>query len=117
MDDEKLARYRQQWTVEHPRSRHARYETESRRATNIYNPSQFQVSSVRYLPGTPRPVEHFRERLVEKFGILSFCFLRREIGGPGQVSIKQLQQIVKRLELRFTFAEFNQVLMLLELVA
>ncbi len=108
LDNEQLAAYRKQWTVDNPVARHVRYETESRRAGNFGTHSDFHVPSVRYLPGTPRPIEQFRERLLQKYGVLSFSILRDRIGGP-TISCRNIQKVINSLEFKTTFAEFNQV--------
>jgi len=108
MRNEELEKYRQQWTVSHPHSRTIHYETESRRAANFGLPARFQVKSVRYLPGTPRPVENFRERLIAKYGILSFCVLRSAVGN-GMIPNQKLLQAIKSIDIKVSYAEFNQI--------
>lgn len=109
LNEDQLEQYRKTWTTDNSFSRHLRFQTESRRSANSGLPENFQVVSVRYLPGTPKPVEHFRERLLERFGILGVTVMRYYIG-PSMISWKTLRNIINtKLEIKMKQAELNQV--------
>lgn len=106
---DEIEKYRETWTHDIPAARDFRYQTETRRANNkLAEFEHFHVPSVRLLPGTPKPVEIFREMMMEKYGILAFSMLRKEVG-TGYISHRQLQQVVRRLEISLTYAQFCQI--------
>ena len=38
------------------------------------------MSCIRYLPGTPKSLEHYRERVIEKYGVSEFVDARVDDG-------------------------------------
>jgi hypothetical protein len=122
-----LEEYRKRWTTEESlAAREARYTSETRRAgnqtclqTNAVTRSQtnkFVVRSVRFLPGTPRPVETFREKLVKQYGILSFVVLRHFCGPQTQISFRNIKTMFESLEFKTPYVEVNQVCVALVLL-
>ena len=107
MDDAQLDEYRRTWTSDVPASRDMRYQTESRRAGSNM-PLKFQTSSVRMLPGTPRALEKFREKLITGHGILAMSVLRFYMGS-GNIVRSQLQESFTLMEVDMDRSEFNQV--------
>ena len=59
---EKLQEYRQKWTSDNPVGRMMRFQTEALRTSNSAVPQKFRVNRVRFMPGTPVPVEKLREK-------------------------------------------------------
>ena len=57
-----------------------RFQTEAARSANEAVPAQFRINRVRFMPGTPIPVERLREKLLERFGILAFTAMRTALG-------------------------------------
>lgn len=104
---EELETYRQSWTKESEIGRNLRYQTESRRAANDLR-GNFQIKSTRLLPGTPKPLEHFRERLLERHGILSFSALRHHVG-RGLITCADLRSAFSKLDVKTSRAEFSQI--------
>jgi len=104
---EALEKYRKTWTTDSDLARSIRYQTESRRAGNA-TPNDFQVNSLRLLPGTPKQLERFRERLVEKYGILALTALRHALGS-GLISSHQLRSAIATIDVPITRADFSQV--------
>ena len=104
---EELEKYRQTWTLDSAVARSVRYTTESRRAANAA-PEAFRVASVRLLPGTPKPVERFRDRLLEKYGILGISALRYHLGS-GVISCSNFRASLSKLDIKLSPSEFSQV--------
>lgn len=107
---EELDKYRKTWTNDTVESRTMRFETESRRAGNGGAPSKFKVHSVRFLPGTPIAFERFRERLIERYGILGFSSLRHSMGGRREITSSELQKIINGLGVAMSKIEVGQML-------
>jgi hypothetical protein len=105
---EQLETYRKNWTTESEIGRQVRYVTESRIAGNMAN-SKFQMSCIRYLPGTPKSLENFRERVIEKFGILGLPALRCYVG-TGAMPIKEMQEKIKMSDVVLKGFEFDQMM-------
>lgn len=108
MTRDKLNDYRQQWTTDTDIGRNLRFSTESRLAGNAAN-DRFQSVSVRYLPGTPKVLEVFRERLIEKYGILGLCVLRFSLGNLEFVNFNSLKASVTSIGVELKPYELNQV--------
>lgn len=105
---EKLDAYRNTWTSDNPIGRMVRFQTEALRSANAAMPLKFQVNRVRFMPGTPVPVEKLREKLIERHGILAFSAMRHSLG-KGKVSGKKLQTVLKELGLEVSKADFCHV--------
>ena len=110
---EDLEKYRKAWTTDCPASRDMRFQTENKRSTKAA-PRQFQMPTVRLLPGTPRPLETFRERLLERHGILGLSCVRSVVaekaGGAPQMSCADLQAAVVQTQVEMNRFELNQIL-------
>jgi len=63
---EELDEYRKKWTSDNPIGRHIRFQTEALRSANAGVPSKFQVSRVRFMPGTPVSFEKLREKVITR---------------------------------------------------
>ena len=108
MTREKLNDYRRQWTTDTEIGRNFRFSTETRSAGNAAN-DRFQSVSVRYLPGTPKALEIFRERLIEKYGILGLCVLRFSLGKSDVINYNSLKASVSSIGVEVKPFELNQV--------
>ena len=130
MEISRLEEYRRAWTTDVPVSRNMRFQTESRRAGSCM-PEKYQVPILRALPGclelsniilqnikmtpkmmydlgTPRALESFRERLIERHGILAMSALRHYIG-KGSLHREEFVASVIGVEVKMDRSEFNQV--------
>ena len=105
---EELEQYRKTWSTDCPASRDMRFQTENRRST-LAAPKQFQMPTMRLLPGTPRPLETFRERLIEKHGILALSNVRFYVG-IGDISCDDLKKALAKTAVKADRFEFNQIL-------
>jgi len=112
VDSVALDAYRKSWTNDTEESRKMRFQTESRRAGNGGAPAKFAVESVRFLPGTPIAFERFRERLIERFGILALSSLRNSIGGRSEMSSAEFYALIKETGVKMSRIEIEQVLVL-----
>lgn len=103
--------YRKTWTSDSSALRDLRFQTETRRAGN-YLADEFQVDSIRMLPGCPKSLENLRAKLIEKFGILALLALRNEIGNWNDVipSKNLKESLLMKLNIKLSNVEFLQVL-------
>jgi hypothetical protein len=108
MQGEALMKYRHQWTIDSELAREIRYVTETRRASTK-QPPQFQVPSIRLLPGTPKALELFRERLLIKYGITGLPSLRHCVG-TGKMPCEILLNAIKKIEIEVSKYEFHQMI-------
>ena len=76
---DKLLEYRQKWTTDKEANRKIRFQTESRIAGNAAA-GKFLTNNLRVLPGTPKSMEVYRERAVERYGIFAMSALKLHIG-------------------------------------
>ncbi len=106
---EELANYRNTWTSDTAAGRLMRFQTEAQRTANKAVSPQFQVNRVRFMPGTPVPLENLREKLLSRYGILAFSSIRAALGNS-TVTGKQLQMILKDLGLEISRADFCMIL-------
>lgn len=74
------------WTVDTVEGRKTRFNTESRRAANSSVNEDFQVPSIRLVPGVPNGFERLIAGLVERYGILGLSAFRAEIGSGAKNS-------------------------------
>lgn len=105
-----LGQYRKKWTNDTPHSVAMRFQTESRRAGNSGTTKRFEVRSVRYLPGTPIAFERFRDRLLEKYGILGMSCLRYAIGPLEEVSSADFYKLVQSCKVEVSKQEIQQMM-------
>jgi len=105
---EQLETYRKNWTTESEIGRKVRYVTESRLAGNMAN-SKFQMSCIRYLPGTPKSLEHYRERVIEKYGILGLPALRCFVG-VDTMPERELRERLQGADVEIKGFEFDQIM-------
>ena len=108
MTREKLEEYRKKWTTDNEVGRQYRFQTETRTAGNAVNKS-FQTLSVRFLPGTPKALEDFRERLIEKYGILAVCVLRFSLGNSDFIHFRNLKAAITSIGVEIKPYDLNQV--------
>lgn len=108
MTREKLEEYRKKWTVDNEVGRQYRFQTETRTAGNAVNKS-FQTLSLRFLPGTPKSLEEFRERLIEKYGILGLCVLRFSLGNSDFITFPNLKASISSIGVDIKPYDLNQV--------
>ena len=106
---EELTKYRNTWTSDNAAGRLMRFQTEAQRAANKAVSSKFQVSRVRFMPGTPVPLEKLREKLLSRYGILAFTAIRAALGND-TVTGKQLQLILADMGLEVSRADFCMIL-------
>ena len=104
-----LENYRKKWSSDTAASRSIRFQTESRRA-NDFLPSKFQVPSLRMLPGAPKSLENFRQKLIEKYGILAMSILRYNMGRDLTVSSAKLREVFASLAVGTSQSEVSQII-------
>ena len=104
---EKLLEYRQQWTVDNEASRNIRYQTESRIAGNAAA-GKFLTHTLRILPGAPKSMETYRERLVERYGTFAMSALRLHIGTQS-LSFKEFRARMQAVGVEIKPYELSQV--------
>ena len=109
IDPVQLDIYRKTWTHDTPESRSMRFQTESRRAGNGSAPEKFAVRSVRYLPGTPIAFERFRDRLIERYGILAMSTLRNLINNRNELTSAEFYALIKASGLAMVRTETSSV--------
>jgi hypothetical protein len=106
---DKLNAYRQKWTTDNEVGRKFRFQTESRQAGNAAN-NKFQVNSLRFLPGTPKALENYRVKLVNRFGLFAMAALRFYVLSLGDsVTPAQLKTALADCGADIKPFEFNQV--------
>eukprot|EP01036_Dinobryon_divergens_P026673 gene26674-35349_t len=108
MTREKLEEYRKKWTIDNEVGRQYRFQTETRTAGNAVNKS-FQTLSLRFLPGTPKSLEDFRERLIEKYGILGLCVLRFSLGNSDFITFRNLKASISSIGVDIKPYDLNQI--------
>jgi hypothetical protein len=108
MQGDALLKYRHQWTMDSELARSIRYITEQRRSCTAL-PPRFQVPSIRLLPGTPKSLELFRERLLIRYGITGLPSLRHSVS-TGKAPCEILLSAIKRLEIDVNKFEFHQMI-------
>ena len=116
---DKLEQYRNEWTTDTVTSRTMRFKTENRIAGNAIG-APFTTVSVRKLPGTPRSLETYREKMVERHGCLALSCLRHYVrtasyndaqsGGNGNISADALKAALAKTEVKIIPADFYQIL-------
>ena len=104
-----LAAYRNQWTSDNAVGRLIRFQTEAQRSANTAVSAQFQVKRIRFMPGTPVPLEKLREKLLARYGILAFSSIRAALGNS-MVTGKQLQMVLTDMGLEVSRADFCMIL-------
>lgn len=104
---EKLLEYRQQWTVDNEASRNIRYQTESRIAGNAAA-GKFLTHTLRILPGAPKSMETYRERLVERYGTFAMSALRLHVG-TRSLSFKEFRARMHDVGVEIKPYELSQV--------
>ena len=106
---EELTKYRNSWTSDNAAGRLMRFQTEGQRAANNAVSPKFQVNRVRFMPGTPVPLEKLREKLLSRYGILAFTSIRAALGNS-MVTGKQLQMVLADMGLEVSRADFCMIL-------
>lgn len=76
---EKLVEYRNQWTSDKKANRKIRFQTESQLAGSFAS-QRFRHTALRLLPGTPKSLEDYRKRVVERYGLFGVSALRFHVG-------------------------------------
>ena len=110
MPRDRLEDYRKSWTVDSETNRAIRFQTESRIAANqAVGKKFFQKRTLRFLPGTPKSLEDYRCRLIERFGILGIGHLKLQIGNTGK-SCAAFKSNIRALGVELKPYEFSQVL-------
>ncbi len=104
---EQLLAYRQQWTCDKEENRNVRFQTESRIAGNAVG-GKFSTNALRVLPGTPRSMEEYRKRLVEKYGIFALSAMRSHIG-TDSLSCKEFRARIQDVGVDIKPYELSQV--------
>jgi hypothetical protein len=106
---DKLDAYRQKWTSDSEVGRKFRFQTESRLAGNAAN-NKFQVVSLRFMPGTPKALENYRAKLVDRFGLFAMSALKFYVSSLGEsVTPGQLKAALADCGADIKPFEFNQV--------
>lgn len=103
---EALETYRQNWTADTEVGRNVRFITESRLAGACIK--KFGVRTVRLLPGSPKALENFRERLIERFGIFGLSAMR-DIVGSGDIAFSKLREGIQLSGVQINKYEFDQI--------
>lgn len=112
IDREALETYRKSWTSDTPASRTMRFKTEARIAGNAIG-DPFSTVSVRILPGTPRALETYREKLLERHGVLALSCLKyyiRSNTSNDTITSDLLKESINKTEVPITHANFYQIL-------
>lgn len=104
---EKLLEYRQKWTCDKESSRIIRYQTESRIAGNAAA-GKFLTNTLRILPGAPKSMEAYRERVVERYGTFAMSALRLYIGTQ-EMSCKEFRARIQDVGVVIKPYELSQV--------
>lgn len=106
---EKLEEYRKTWTTDqNDKARMMRFTTETRLSAGRAVGEKFAIRPLRFLPGTPKPYELCREKLVERYGIFAFAAAKKVLGNGG-VSAIEFRQSIRELKLDLKPYEVNQV--------
>lgn len=106
---EQIEEYRETWTVDKESNRKVRYVTESRLAANQAAGKFFQISSVRFLPGTPKSMEDYRSRLIQRYGIFGIGQLKLLLGNTG-TSCAAFKANIRKLGVDIKPYEVSQIL-------
>jgi hypothetical protein len=104
---EKLLESRNKWTCDNEANRKIRFQTESRIAGNAAA-GKFLTHSLRILPGTPKSMEVYRSRLVERYGIFAMSALRLYIGCQ-ELSIPEFRSKIREVGVDVKPYELSQV--------
>mmetsp|Transcript_8513 Transcript_8513/g.14129 ORF Transcript_8513/g.14129 Transcript_8513/m.14129 type:complete len:352 (+) Transcript_8513:43-1098(+) len=108
MSREDLKKYRKEWTCDSEVNRNLRFQTESRIAANQVA-GKFATTCLRSLPGTPKSVETYRDRVIERFGIFALSALRHYFGMEG-MSSGEFRQKFRDLGVEIKAYELSQLL-------
>jgi hypothetical protein len=104
----KLEEYRKHWTCDTDVGRKFRFQTESRIAGNAAN-DKFQVNCLRFMPGSPRSLEAYRARVMERYGLFGLSALKLCLGSNTTVSSDQLKQCLHSCGVEIKSYELSQV--------
>lgn len=108
MQREKLEEYRKQWTTDSDTHKEMRFRTESRAATNQAAAKKFRVHTLRMLPGTPKAMEDYRKRLVDRYGVFCVGKFKLQVGKQA-LSSDALWLKMKGLDVSIKPYEFSQM--------
>jgi hypothetical protein len=111
---DKIDEYRKTWTTDSvDAARKMRFTTETKNALNHGTVhTQFQIESVRPLPGTPKSFEKFREILLQKYGVLSFMVLKYYFyceNKQPDLAPSEFKRVIQRLNVDVKAHDLNQV--------
>ena len=97
------------WTVDTVEGRKVRFNPESRRAANSAVSEDFQVPSVRLVPGVPNGFERIIAGLTARYGILGLSAFRAELGS-GVKSGDDLKTTLKNCGVSLSRVDFLGVM-------
>jgi len=108
---EDLERYRNEWTSDTPTSRTFRFNVESKIAGNAMK--NFETATVRMLPGTPRALETYREKLIERYGVLALSCIRYQIFNGtkvGFISVDNFKAAITNSQVKIIHPDMMQII-------
>lgn len=74
-----------------------------------YMDDKFAVPSTRQMAGAPKGLERLKTSLVEKYGILAVTMFRHAIGNTNEITVAELRDVLRSLEVSVSSSDFNQV--------
>lgn len=104
----KLEEYRRSWTCDTEVGRKFRFQTESRLAGNAAS-DKFQVTCLRFLPGSPKALEEYRNRVIERYGIFGISAIKYFIGAGRTLTVNELRNSLHDCGVDIKTYELNQV--------
>lgn len=113
-DKASLEAYRKRWIRESDGDREARFTTSQVAAVNPSVPKQFRRRCTRVLPGVPKAVELFREKIIARGGANGIRSMGRMLrilddNGDGRLQREELEIGLRDFGLDFTADEFTEL--------
>ena len=108
---EDLEKYRSEWTSDTPTARTFRFNVESKIAGNAIK--NFGTVTVRMLPGTPRALETYREKLIERYGVLALSCIRYHIFNgtkEGFISVDNFKNAIANSKVKVIHPDMMQII-------
>lgn len=109
LDRETLESYRKTWCSDPEFQRHRRFMTETRLASGNLG-KQFNIPTVRPLPGTPKSMELCREQLVEKYGLFAFTMVKAMMGSTNNIPSAEFRRALSSLGCNLKPYQVNQII-------
>lgn len=109
MSPNELEQYRKKWTVDPETFRSIHYTTETRSSASLAVQTKFAVHSIRLLPGSPKPLELLRDKLIEKFGFFAFSVVKSVYSNIDEMTVQEFRKSISGLQIDMKLFEINQV--------